>query len=90
MNAKDLTSWSWTAKNGEAIVYHRGFLAADREEFFMGLLKKESRELDYTAKAAMGLAEKQCVHLVQKLTKDKDAKGRSVFEYIAVRRGANV
>jgi len=70
---------AWIAQ-GEALVYHRGFLAVDATGAVSNLTPERQRTLRSVAAAALRAAEQRLVHLVQARL------GPDHFAYIAVAR----
>lgn len=66
--------WAETARPGERLAYHRGFLAMDT-----GRDTQDAARLLVVARAARGLAAGGCVGLVQRRL------GPEAYEYLAVR-----
>ena len=62
----DLERWLGGALPGEALDYHRGFLALDRVVPGSRLSKEDAEELDRVATAALAAAEAGRVHLLQR------------------------
>lgn len=75
-----LSAWIAQAAPGEALVYHRGFLAVDATGAVSNLTPERQRTLRGVASAAMRAAERELVHLVQARL------GPDHFAYIAVAR----
>lgn len=73
-------AWVAQAEPGEALVYHRGFLAVDATSVVSTLPSDEQRALRLLAAAALRAAAQDLVHLVQ------DRIGPDQFAYIAVAR----
>lgn len=73
-------AWLSQAKAGDALIYYRGFLAADTETDFGGLSIKQRRALRALGDAAFRAAQQNLVHLVQaRLATDR-------FAYLAIVR----
>jgi hypothetical protein len=75
-----LAAWIAQAEPGEALVYHRGFLAVDATSVISKLPADRQRTLQLVAAAARRAAEQNLVHLVQ------ERVGPDRFAYIAVAR----
>lgn len=75
-----LAAWIAQAAPGEALVYHRGFLAVDATGAVSNLTPERQRTLRNVAAAALRAAEQRLVHLVQARL------GPDHFAYIAVAR----
>ena len=75
-----LSAWIAQAAPGEALVYHRGFLAVDATGAVSNLTPERQRTLRGVAAAALRAAEQRLVHLVQARL------GPDHFAYIAVAR----
>lgn len=75
-----LSAWIAQAAPGEALVYHRGFLAVDATGAVSNLTSERQRTLRGVAAAALRAAERDLVHLVQARL------GPDHFAYIAVAR----
>lgn len=75
-----LAAWIAQAEPGEALVYHRGFLAVDATSVISKLPADRQRTLQLVAAAARRAAEQNLVHLVQ------SRLGPDAFAYIAVAR----
>ncbi|MCO6361588.1 hypothetical protein GBO37_02715 [Paracoccus sp. 08] len=73
-------AWIAQAAPGEALVYHRGFLAVDTIGSGLKLGVKRQAELRKLAAAALRAAESDLVHLVQARL------GPDHFAYVAVAR----
>lgn len=73
-------AWIAQAEPGEALVYHRGFLAVDTTSIVSKLPSAQQRALRLLAAAALRAAAQELVHLVQ------DRIGPDQFAYIAVAR----
>ncbi len=78
VTAADLELWLGRALPGNALDYHRGFLALDRVTLGSRLSKEDAGELDRVATAAMAAAEAGLVHLLQRRNGDGD------YTYLAV------
>jgi hypothetical protein len=78
----DISFFAWVAQAepGEALVYHRGFLAVDTFGSASPLSPERRSTLRRTADAALRAAEQDLVHLVQARI------GPDQFAYIAVAR----
>ena len=74
----ELTAWLSTARPGDRVVYHQGFLAVDCS-CTSSLQERERRRLDTLATAARAAAVAGVVHLVQ------ERLGVGTFGYLAVR-----
>jgi hypothetical protein len=61
-----LCAWVAHAEPGEALAYHQGSLAIDRDPPGQPFLSAEARALAKTGDMAMKLAERGFVHLVQR------------------------
>ena len=61
-----LCAWVAHAEPGEALAYHQGSLAIDRDPPGQPFLSADARELAKTGAIAMKLAERGFVHLVQR------------------------
>jgi len=77
----DLVRWLAGAETSDALEYYRGFLAIDRIIPGSRLPKKDARELDRVAKAALEAADAGRAHLVQRRHGDSD------YSYFIVARG---
>ena len=75
-----LSAWIAQAEPGEALVYHRGFLAVDAMAVISRLPADRQRTLQQVAAAARRAADQDLVHLVQ------SRLGPDAFAYIAVAR----
>ena len=75
-----LSAWIAQAEPGEALVYHRGFLAVDTFGAASHLSPERRSALRRTADAALRAAEHDLVHLVQARI------GPDQFAYIAIAR----
>lgn len=75
-----LSAWIAQAEPGEALVYHRGFLAVDATSVISKLPSDQQRALRLVAAAALRAAEQDLVHLVQARI------GPDQFAYIAIAR----
>ena len=76
----ELCGWIGQALPGDALEYHRGFLALDTDTAASGLPEDERMELRRLARRAMWAAEEGLVHLVQRrLAPD-------CFSYLAIAR----
>jgi hypothetical protein len=73
----DLENWLAVAAPGDALEYHRGFLAMDRS-VGRPLGDDDGKELNRVADAAMALAQSGLVHLVQR------RHGSCDYTYIAI------
>ncbi len=76
----ELAGWIGQAAPGEALEYHRGFLALDTVEMFSRLEPAARQELVRMARRAYWAAEQGLVHLVQRRL------GPDCFSYIAIAR----
>lgn len=76
----ELAGWIGQAVPGEALEYHRGFLALDTVEMFSRLEPAEREELVRMARRAYWAAEQGLVHLVQRRL------GPDCFSYLAIAR----
>src|SRR5262249_8691512 len=73
-------SWLNQAEPGDAIEYHRGFLALNRSHQSSTLRERDRQALCRLANLAMRLADQSLVHLVQhRICRDR-------FSYIAIAR----
>ena len=73
-------AWVAQAAANEVLVYHRGFLAVDKDTPLAGLSPEEQRALRRLADAAFRAAEQGLIHLVQqRLATDR-------FAYLAIAR----
>ena len=73
-------AWVAQAAANEVLVYHRGFLAVDKDTPLAGLSPQEQRALRCLADAAFRAAEQGLIHLVQeRLARDR-------FAYLAIAR----
>jgi hypothetical protein len=76
----DLLGWLGAAAAGDALEYHRGFLALDRDRHGQTLTDRQRAELAACANRAFALAGRGLVHLVQRrLAADR-------FSYLAIAR----
>jgi hypothetical protein len=66
----ELCAWLAEAEPGEALEYHRGFLALDRAAGARRLPEAEQAELGRLADRAWWAAEQGLVHLVQRRRRD--------------------
>jgi RNA polymerase sigma-70 factor (ECF subfamily) len=62
----DLRTWLAESRVGEALEYHRGFLALDRLAVGSRLTAEQCEELDCVARAALAIAEQGRGHLLQR------------------------
>ena len=76
----DLCGWIGQANPGDALEYHRGFLALDTLPFGPRLNEKARVDLQRVANRAFWAAEQGLVHLVQRRI------APDVFSYIAIAR----
>ena len=75
-------AWAAQAAPGEALEYHRGFLALDRTPF--GAMQREGRaEFIRMTVRARQLAERGLIHLVQRRL------GSETFSYLAIARSGS-
>jgi hypothetical protein len=78
-----LLAWLNQAEPGDAIEYHRGFLALDRSHQSSALSEGDRQALCRLANLAMRLADQSLVHLVQRRIRP------DCFSYIATARKRN-
>ena len=76
----ELCAWIGQAAPGDALEYHRGFLALDTTAIAIHIAPKAREELARVAKRAMQASEQGLVHLVQK------RRGPNDFSYLAIAR----
>lgn len=76
----EFCAWVAQAVPGDALEYHRGFLALDTFAMFGRLPDKQRSELSRLGSRAFWAAEQSLVHLVQ------ERVGPDQFAYIAVAR----
>lgn len=67
-----LMRWLATAKPGDEIAYHRGFLAVDRSTVASDLSSEHRRELQRVSARALVAVERGQVHAVQRRLGDND------------------
>ena len=79
LTRQQFEAWLRQAAPGDRVVYHRGYLAVDRVRGSTGLSEPDRRELLAVAKAAMMLAERGEIHLVQRRIEPGS------FSYLAVK-----
>ena len=78
-----LLAWLNQAKPGDAIEYHRGFLALDRSRESSALSEDDRQALRRLANLAMRLSDRGLIDLVQRrICRDR-------FSYIAIARKRN-
>jgi hypothetical protein len=76
----DLCRWLGAAAPGDQLVYHRGFLAVDRDPIAGRLTERERAELRRVARRAMLAAESGLADLVQR------RNGAGDFTYVLIAR----
>jgi hypothetical protein len=76
----DLYAWLAQADAGDALIYHRGFLAVDTDKLISDLPAERRDALRSLGDAAFRAAEQGLVHLVQ------ERIGPNQFAYIAIAR----
>jgi hypothetical protein len=79
LSRQQLEAWLKQAAPGDRVIYHRGYLAVDRVRGSSDLSEQDRRELVAVAKAALTLAERGEIHLIQRRIKSGS------FSYLAVR-----
>ena len=83
LTAKDFYEWVGSAKRGDTLEYHRGFLYFDRGPQPVRdkpvIKTPEQERVDRLAECAMGFSDQHVVYLVQRRL------DRSRFSYLAVR-----
>lgn len=81
LDPKHIADWYATAKKGDAYVYHRGFIAVDRDRE-MARRPELCGEVAYAADFAKRLAESNVACLIQRRV------GPSKFDYIIVKKAS--
>ena len=76
----ELCRWLGAAAPGDQFVYHRGFLAVDRDPIAGRLSERERPELRRVARRAMSAAEAGLAHLLQR------RNGAGDFTYVLIAR----
>jgi hypothetical protein len=79
LTRQQFEAWLRQAAPGDRLVYHRGYLAVDRARGSTRLSEPDRRELGAVAKAALILAERGEIHLIQRRVEPGD------FSYLAVK-----
>lgn len=79
LSEEDFCDWLGTALPGDAIEYHRGFLAVDQDPSLSKMTDAQRRRLAAVARRALILADENRVHLVQRRHGDGD------YSYLAIK-----
>lgn len=79
LTRKQLEAWVGQAAPGDQLAYHQGYLIIDRVRGSSALPEADRRELVVVADAALALARRGEIHLVQRRL------GPGTFSYLAVK-----